>query len=271
MFSRHLAGASEKRTIEAAKHKLPLDHHAVNVIFERVQLYLPEHKPLKVLEVGSAQGGKLIAIQQLGHEAYGIDPYGPAREIGFQLAEEMGVSICLEAGVMENIPYPAEMFDFVLAASVVEHVAEFEKAFHEVYRVLRPGGVFWFSCESALCPRQGEIRGFPLFGWYPDAIKQRIMLWARDNRPELIGYTDTPALTWMTPWKAGRTLKQAGFTEIWDRWQLRHPSEDTSWVRVLFVRAARRHALVRLLGDMLNQGSSYAARKPKYNHLNLDE
>ncbi len=39
-----------------------------------------------------------------------------------------------------SIPYPAEIFDFVIANHVLEHVADDLAALAEIYRVLKPGG-----------------------------------------------------------------------------------------------------------------------------------
>jgi len=52
-------------------------------------------------------------------------------------------------------------FDIVLAMSVKEHVQDLDKALEEIYRVLKPGGLFWFYSPSSMCPFQGEIKGFP--------------------------------------------------------------------------------------------------------------
>ena len=145
--------------------------------------------------------------------------------------------------------------------NVMEHVISLEQSLREVYRVLRSGGMFWFSATNALCPRQNEIGAFPLFGWYPDRLKRRIMLWAKQNQPDLIGFTDTPALHWWTPWMARRKLNEVGFTTVWDRWELRHLAENTSFSERWVLALPRRIRALRLLGDMIVKGGSYAARK----------
>jgi SAM-dependent methyltransferase len=43
---------------------------------------------------------------------------------------------------MSAIPWPDDVFDFVFATSVFEHVSDQELAYREVHRVLRHGGVF---------------------------------------------------------------------------------------------------------------------------------
>lgn len=45
-------------------------------------------------------------------------------------------------GYAESIPYKDNSFDVVLCNNVLEHLVDPEKAFREVYRVLKKGGVF---------------------------------------------------------------------------------------------------------------------------------
>jgi len=45
-------------------------------------------------------------------------------------------------GDMQALPYKDEMFDVVIAAFAIVHLKSLEKFFDEIYRVLKPGGVF---------------------------------------------------------------------------------------------------------------------------------
>lgn len=45
-------------------------------------------------------------------------------------------------GTVEQLPFAAATFDLITANMVVEHVANPERLFHEVSRVLKPGGAF---------------------------------------------------------------------------------------------------------------------------------
>jgi SAM-dependent methyltransferase len=48
----------------------------------------------------------------------------------------------------ETIPYPDASFDLVFADNVAEHLAEPERVFREVARVLKPGGHFLFKTPN---------------------------------------------------------------------------------------------------------------------------
>lgn len=52
-------------------------------------------------------------------------------------------------GTIEGLPYAAQSFDVVTANVVVEHLKHPALAFAEVFRVLRPGGLFLFRTPSA--------------------------------------------------------------------------------------------------------------------------
>ena len=219
---------------------------------------LPQ-KP-RVLELGCSSGGNVIAWQRMGCECVGLEPSREGLENSRILALKLGVTVPVKKGVAEQMPFENEEFDFVHANSVIEHVQDIELAIAEVYRVLRPTGVFWFNAASCMCPIQHEIRRFPLFGWYPDRIKQRILQWATIHRPELVGHTSHPAINWFTPWRARRILYRHGFRKMWDRWDLRGGDEGGMIYRVV-LRLIRSSRLTKIIADILVPGCSFAAVK----------
>jgi SAM-dependent methyltransferase len=252
--------AAEFYSFEQVLALLPETALWVKQVMRRLSPLLPS-RPLRVLEIGASQGRGLVALERLGHKAFGAEPWRPAAVIAHQIADAEGLRIKIAQGQAENLPFQDEQFQLVLAFSVMEHVTELELSLREIHRVLRPGGIFWFNSASALCPRQGEIASFPLFGWYPDPLKRRIMHWAMRSRPELVGHTKTPAVHWWTPRKARMKLRKAGFREVWDRWDLRLEDEESGFRRTFLVLAKANRAL-RLLGDVVTPDCAYAAQKP---------
>ncbi len=92
-------------------------------------------KPLDVLDLGAGAGiVSQMNFRGIARYMCGIDPDPRVEENPF-----------LDEGKVafgEGIPYPNSSFDLVFADNVLEHLPEADKVFSEVYRVLRPGGVF---------------------------------------------------------------------------------------------------------------------------------
>lgn len=254
--------AREKIDLAAAERLLESSQAWAAAVMARLRRVAQFPADARVLDIGAAQGRVVLGLQKLGYRACGVEPAAEAREIARQLAATRGGDPdAVVEGFAEKLPFPDASFDVVISFSVMEHVLDCQASFNEAYRVLAPGGVFWFSSTNALCPRQHEIRGFPLFGWYPDPIKQRIMRWALRKRPDLIGHTTAPAINWFTPRKARRMLEKAGFRGVWDTWDLRLPEEGGAAYR-LALRAIQRVYPLRLAAFVISAGSAFAATKP---------
>lgn len=253
-------GAAEQLSVEETLERLPESVEWVHTILKRIHRISPIPTGAKVLEIGACQGRGLVALSYKGYAAYGIEPCAEARIIAAQLLIRLGVLFDIRDGVAEKIPFPNDYFDVIIATSVMEHVTDLEQSLREIHRVLKPKGIFWFNSASAMCPVQDEIREFPLFGWYPDSIKKRLMLWAKSHYPELIGHTKVPALHWWTNRIARHRLRKAGFIRSWTRWDLRLPHESPPFIKSTIAIISHSRTLQRL-ADTFIAGCSYAAQK----------
>lgn len=254
--------ATERATLQQVIASLPeWRAHLDRTMFRlRAKTTIPDGA--RFLDVGAAQGGVLVAAAERGFRALGVEPYAPARQTALELAKKLDVSITIQPGRAEELPFDDARFDVVHALSVLEHVTDPAKVFAEVHRVLAPGGVFWFCTTSGLSPRQNEIAVFPAFGWYPDGVKRRIMKWTVAHRPAWIGNTDTPAMHWFTPAKTRTMLRDAGFGNVFDRWDLRREDEGGR-LHAAALKAIRCGGLLHILADMCIPACIYAAVKPK--------
>lgn len=253
--------ATERRTFDEVVDRLPESEARMSKILAEVAPHCERIGPgARVLELGAAQGLLVYALLNAGYDAHGIEPWGPAIEASRLLAESTGVEIGIERGRAEDLPYEDAEFDLVIALSVMEHVDDHMAAFREAHRVLRHGGAFYFHTTSALNPRQHEIAGFPLFPWYPGPLKRRIMRWAAEKRPALVGGTIAPAINWFTPWGAKRDLRAAGFREVVERWHLKHDQSFDGWRRSA-LKVVRSAKPLQLAAEFIKPGSGYLAIK----------
>ena len=60
-------------------------------------------------------------------------------------------------GKAEDLPYPNSTFDKVNAGQVIGPYADLEESIREVYRVLKPGGVFTIRTEGKYVPSVGKL------------------------------------------------------------------------------------------------------------------
>lgn len=96
------------------------------------------------------KGGKLLDI------GCGMRPRIPVKgsyffdisKSSFGVLEANG-GICTQGDVID-MPYDKDFFDFINAAELMEHIEDDEKAFSEVYRILKKGGYFGFSVPMGM-------------------------------------------------------------------------------------------------------------------------
>jgi len=251
--------ATERADLETALARIPEAEAFLDRQLKRIDPFFPLRPPARVLDVGAAQGVTLTAMAKRGFQAVGVEPWAPAIEVSHQLAHACGVQLDIRPGVAESLPFEDESVDFVNAYSVLEHVDDPDLALREAFRVLRRPGAFLFSTVSAISPFQAEIASFPLFPWYPPPLQRRIMNWATEKRPALVGNTTRPAIHWFKHREVRSSLHDAGFAEVVDRWQLRRGERDGALGRVIDLAGSNR--AVRLAGDVAASGMEYLAVK----------
>ncbi len=152
--------------------------------FEEATLELAGLRPgERVLDVGCGTGTLAIAAKgQVGPEGevHGIDAAPEMVAFASRKAVKKGVSLDIQVGLIENIPFPDDQFDIVLNSLMVHHLPGddlIRRGFAEIYRVLKPGGrllVVDFEPPTKGLPKtlvshvlghhmmDNDIRGLPL-------------------------------------------------------------------------------------------------------------
>ena len=101
----------------------------------------------KVLDIACGYGGTLRMLAQIGCQPKGIDISKVCVDEARQANEDQGLSdkIDVKVGDFHDIPSEAASWDAVICQDSVIHSGDRPRVFAEVYRVLRPGGVFALS------------------------------------------------------------------------------------------------------------------------------
>jgi len=95
----------------------------------------------RVLDVGCGIGAALCHLNEAyGCEAIGITPVHEQAKLAHRLAAARRASIRVDVGRAEALPYADESFDVVTFFESSCHFANRQAFFHEVMRILRPGG-----------------------------------------------------------------------------------------------------------------------------------
>jgi ubiquinone/menaquinone biosynthesis C-methylase UbiE len=255
--------AMEKQSLREAISRLPQVRNYAATLIGRIETAGRQSSGRRVLEIGAAAGCLTIALNEIGYTCTGIEPDADALQTARALARELDRPCSVIEGRAERIPFPDESFDIVITNSVLEHVSDIDACFSEISRVLRRGGLLWFETASSMSPFQREIRRFPLFGWYPDSLKKRIMWWAAEHRPELVGHTATPAINWFSDRIVRRKLRAVGFGAVVDRWALRRDTEGGR-LHAAALRLIRSSRLATRIANIAIPDCAYAAVKEIY-------
>ena len=110
----------------------------------QVRRQLEQVKPLpanaSVLEVGSGAHGLIFFFEAA--ERIGVDPLAEEYRHLFPVWQERSTTIAARG---EQLPFENGRFDLVLCDNVVDHAESPRRIVEEIARVLRPGGLLYFT------------------------------------------------------------------------------------------------------------------------------
>ena len=108
---------------------------------------LPLRRFERPLEVGYGAGAVLLALANRVEELHGID-LDADPSILTEYFRSRNCQAQLRRGSVYELPYESNSFDLVVSFSVFEHLQEYQHALGEVYRVMRPKGLFLLGMPS---------------------------------------------------------------------------------------------------------------------------
>lgn len=105
---------------------------------------LKDVKNKKVLDLGCGTGFYTKILKHHGADVCGVD-ISPNM---IAIAEREIKGVDFRVGSVYALPYKTSHFNIVLAALVIEHLTDLNKAFEEVNRILKKDGTFIFSLHN---------------------------------------------------------------------------------------------------------------------------
>lgn len=100
----------------------------------------------RVLDLGCGAGGITLHIARTHHpaEITGFDVELPVIEVARRAADLAGLShkVSFVQAAPGKLPFVDDSFDIIFSKDALVHVADKEAIFRDIFRVLKPGGVF---------------------------------------------------------------------------------------------------------------------------------
>lgn len=177
-----------------------------------------------VLDLGAGMGGLSVALlREYGSRGLGLQAsdYNPDYcKIARLRARRYGFNLPMTVAAGEQLPYAEAQFDIVLCLDVLEHVQDARAVLHEIFRVLKPGGIVLTTVPNRRAFRDPHYH-LPLINWLPRALAERIVEQAgRSKRGGPL--QDRQALSELNTYSWGDFVKLASSVGFKTRDQVRH-------------------------------------------------
>jgi SAM-dependent methyltransferase len=124
------------------------DHNYFKAEIQKLFSLLGNKQNLKSLDIGAGLGKHMIALTHHGFDAYGIEPSKPFYE---RAISKMGINPeKLKYGMLENIDFPIDYFDFIFFGAVLEHLYDPSNSINRALKWLKPNGIIYIQVPSSI-------------------------------------------------------------------------------------------------------------------------
>ena len=230
-------------------------------VLSRLRRVHPIQAGARILEIGSGLGWFEVFAELNGFEAEAIEHNPTFIEVAQELGAEFGVQPRIHLADAETWDYGSDHWDVIVATSVFEHIREYRPILHKAYRALKQGGLMYIYSTNKWSFRSGEYPQFPLYGWLPYPLRERIRIKASGDRAIVDhGGIDFNQFTY---WGLRRDLRRAGFGRIVDRIELADPDQLSAptVTKRFAVRVLQKTPPLKLVVHTFGTGNSMVAVK----------
>jgi 2-polyprenyl-3-methyl-5-hydroxy-6-metoxy-1,4-benzoquinol methylase len=131
------------------RHHRGLRHNAM-VLSQHIEALLSRVRPgSNVLELGCSSGWLTLEMARRGARAQGVDIAEKALDIARTYSESVKEtitgSVTYQVGDINALQLPLDYYDVIVAKGILHHLMNVENLVDQVYKALKPGGLFWIS------------------------------------------------------------------------------------------------------------------------------
>lgn len=114
---------------------------------ERLKKILDFKDGMKSLDIGAGLGKQMIALSKSGFETYGFEP---SKQFYERAISKMGINPeRLKLGMIEEVEYPENHFDFISFGAVLEHLYDPSDSILKALKWLKPNGIIHIEVPSS--------------------------------------------------------------------------------------------------------------------------
>jgi len=137
------------------------------------------HPGMRVLDAGCGSGRNLVYLLRERYEIFGIDESPTAIDATRALAASLAPTLPptnFRVGPIEALSLPDSFADLVLCSAVLHFARDdqhFEAMLHNLWRVLKPGGLLFCRLASTIGMEQRQISGRRFLS--PDGVERYLV------------------------------------------------------------------------------------------------